>query len=43
MRSIVRRTFPQQPITELTNVLKRENEVAEKLVFKSLMTLSKER
>lgn len=43
MRSIVRRKFPQQPIIELTNVLKRENEVAEKLVFKSLMTLSKER
>ena len=36
-------TFPQQPTTELTDVMKREHEVAEKVVFKSLMILIIER
>ena len=32
-------TFSKQPMTELTDVLKREHVVAEKLAFQSLTTL----
>ena len=37
------KTLPQQPMTELTDVMKREHEAAEKLVIKTLMILRKER
>ena len=37
------KTFPQQPMTELTDVMKREHEAAEKLVIKTLVILRKER